>query len=508
VPEFPIVPWAPPPPSAEHTARCAALGLPRRADLRRAGGVTAGDQFAAYDDVAWAPDDGPPRSLCETVRASGHVPRSPAHHARGLAVRDWSLSPSGRSLAALVEHGSLTTGGTTRTLGFLVVDTRTGAVAPVEVERDALNTSLLRAFLVDDDAVGVASWQGLRLFERTLDGWRERATAPCRDAHRAAVGVHRGRVVALLGCPDETLVWALRDGAFEPLGRALTFAVDLAVTDDTLGLWITACDPLRGITPAIAERATPFALLLDEPLPAVATPRKAPKVALSLVADPALVPAGGAFAHDLAWLRHMTPGMEVLLRQREVTVDGRAVEVPAGEFIATLTQRGRWVWYVADGVVRVIDREAAAPAWEVVIPQAGRPRAVAGLDDDTVAVLQRGYGATKDEALLVCQRGFRGWQAVQRVAVRAHAHLVAHPTRPWFYLWSDQEVTLYGMVGGALAKLGAARLTAPGERRRSIVRTDGARVWVLRAVEGTKETNVPALRVDLARELVCDDGGR
>ena len=68
-------------------------------------------------------------------------------------------------------------------------------------------------------------------------------------------------------------------------------------------------------------------------------------------------------------------------------------------------------------------------------------------------------------------------------------------------------MSLYGLVGDTLTKLGATRVTAPGERRRSEVRTDGARVWVLRAVEGTKATNVPELRVDLARELVSDDAG-
>lgn len=62
------------------------------------------------------------------------------------------------------------------------------------------------------------------------------------------------------------------------------------------------------------------------------------------------------------------------------------------------------------------------------------------------------------------------------------------------------------MVGDALKRLAAIRLAAPGERRRSLLMTDGARVWVLRAVEGTKALRAPELRVDLARELACDDG--
>ena len=417
MPEFPIVPWAPPAPSAEHVSRCDALGLPHVTDLRRAGDVEAwavgerqrGHQFAAYDDVTWTCKGGARRSLRALVRASGHDPVAPEYRTASLAVRDWSLSPSGRHLTALVQHGTLmrdTRG--KRSLGFLVVDTQSGAVEPVEVERDDLNPSLLRAWLVSDDAVVSVSWDGLRLFLRTSDGWREGAKAACSDAHRAAVGVHRGRVTMLLCTATETAVWTLRDGAFERLGRVLTFAIDLAVTGDALGLWITACDPLLGITPASAAQAAPFEVLLDEALPAAAKPAKAPKVALSLVADPTLVPTSGALARGLAWLRPMTQGMTLAYKQREVTLGGRTVQLPTGSLFAVLTERGRWRWCVADGVVWVADRTAATAAWERVIPQAGRPRAVAGLDDDTVAVLQSGYANTKDEALLLCRRGPAG----------------------------------------------------------------------------------------------------
>lgn len=511
---FPIAPWAPAAPSAEHTARCDALGLPRGADLRHAGDVVAwgvgelqrSPMPDAYVDIEWAVAGGARRSLRAIVRAAGRDPVAPEHRTGSIAVSGWSLSPSGRQIAALVQRGVLAFDGMRRDLGLLVIDARTEAVEAVPVEPSTHEPALLGVLWVGEDAVVVASSRALWHLQRTPAGWRERARVALDGVGQAALGVHRGRVVALLAGADETAVWTLRDGAFEPLGRVLAHAVSLAVTDGALGLWVAACDPYGFITPSHAERARPFAVLIDEPLPVAPAAPKAPKPALSLVEHRELVPAPGALARDLAWLRPLTSGSTVTHTLREVTVGGRTVEAPPYQNLATFTHRGRWLWCVADGVVRVIDQRAPTWTWEAVIPQAGRPRAVAGLDDDTVAVLQAGYAARKGQGVLLCRRGPRGWQAFHELAVGSHSHVVAHPRRPWFYLSNDQEVALYGVAGDALKRLAAIRLAAPGERRRSLVMTDGAHVWALRAVEGTKELRDPELRVDLARELVCDDG--